>query len=209
METGAGSEINLNDVDNMGIDEVMDYFITRNIDMPDLDDLEEMKVKIRSLIKSSKPSAEDNTNVSIIFTIQYSTFLSCKTTLIRVVISYNFLIFAIINASFNNRFIGLFVDCKLIPAMFRSDTYSNLNNLWFTFLLQKNPAMENVLHTDNAMKQELGKLYDLVISFMESKMNADILEPLLKLYEDSFDLEARKNDLLYAERAIVVAGLFV
>jgi len=68
--------------------------------------------------------------------------------------------------------------------------------------------MKNALETDKTMKEELGKIYDLFISFMECKMNVDIRETLLKLYEDSFNLEARKNDLLYAERAIVVAGLF-
>jgi len=68
--------------------------------------------------------------------------------------------------------------------------------------------MENVLVTDKAMKYELGKVYDLFISFMESKMNVDIKEPLLRLYEEPFDLKTRKYDLLSAERAIVVAGLF-
>jgi len=59
------------------------------------------------------------------------------------------------------------------------------------------------------MKKELGEIYDCFLSFFKSGKNKDIWEPLLKLYENSLDLEERKKQLLSAERSIVVAGMFI
>ena len=67
--------------------------------------------------------------------------------------------------------------------------------------------MEETLVADKKMKEELGEVYDLVKTFIESEINMDIQEPLLRLYDNSLHLETRKNDLLFAERSIVVAGL--
>lgn len=68
MATGedmAEIDIKPNDVDNMNIHEVRDFFKTRKIDIPDLDNIEEIKDYIRSLIKPCRPSAKDNTKVSM------------------------------------------------------------------------------------------------------------------------------------------------
>jgi len=58
------------------------------------------------------------------------------------------------------------------------------------------------------MKEELGEIYDLFISFFKSGKHNDIWKPVLKLYKNSLDLEKRKKELLSAERSIVVAGMF-
>jgi len=67
-------------------------------------------------------------------------------------------------------------------------------------------SMEEALAKDKLMKDELGVLYDLVIPFLETGINKDIWEPLLTLYGNNIDPEARKDDLLLGECPIVVAG---
>lgn len=73
--------------------------------------------------------------------------------------------------------------------------------------MQKTSGIEETLVADKKMKEELGDIYDLVKTFIESEINMDIQEPLLRLYDNSLHFETRKNDLLFAERSIVVAGL--
>jgi len=69
-------------------------------------------------------------------------------------------------------------------------------------------SMEEALAEDKLMKDELGVLYDLVIPFLANDINKDIWEPLLTLYGNNIDPEARKYDLLFGECPIVVAGMF-
>ena len=93
------TDINPNDVDKMDICDVIEFFEKRNIDMPDLDNIEEMKDKIRSLIRLRKPSAKDTTTVSTNNTILYSTFESYINFLIRVINGSIFEIFIFIYAA--------------------------------------------------------------------------------------------------------------
>ena len=69
-------------------------------------------------------------------------------------------------------------------------------------------GIEEILQRDREMKEELGEIYDIAISFFNRGKNNDIWEPLLKLYQQSLDLKGRKKELLTAERSIVIAGVF-
>ena len=53
------------DVDSMHLEDIYDFFEKRNIEFPELDNIEEMRDKIRSLIKE----ADDIKTVSITFNI--------------------------------------------------------------------------------------------------------------------------------------------
>ncbi|XP_052776478.1 dual serine/threonine and tyrosine protein kinase-like isoform X1 [Mya arenaria] len=68
--------------------------------------------------------------------------------------------------------------------------------------------LAEALTKDTVMKQELAEIYDRVIPFIRTGLNADLRDPLIKLYGTNFEarLEQNRRELVNGDCPIVVAG---